>query len=285
MVNIWLKVPAIIRAILSGMVIAFIGLLATETLFDLNKQYWASFQWSSFAVILFFILFVQYFRGRWWPQATKTIRSEAMTWNPLSANQWKWAGLCTLATFVFVPASAAFSFRFIELPPDALDRSAEIVGMSLPAACLYIMALSVSAGVWEEVAFRGYLQNIIAKRHHIYFAIGLSSVLFWLAHFNHSSGPARILVLLVGAIMLASLAYASNSIIPGVIGHIASDIYTGLHTRKIIDPSYLIKRQSVLETGLDLHFILWTVAMLASILLFIPCLRHLHRATHGSTVS
>lgn len=281
MLKAWLSIPAIIRAIISMFVVGFIGLLATELLFSLNDEVLINIPWSPLAVILFFILYVQYFRGRWWPKSTSEMRAQAMGWNGLSPKQWKWASICVVATFVFVPASAAFSFRFFELPPGMLDRSAEVVGMPIWEASLYIITLSISAGIWEEAAFRGYLQNIIASKHRVGFAIGLSSLIFWVAHFNHSSGPARVLVLLVGAVMLAVLVHASKSIIPGVIGHILSDIYTGFHTRKIINPDYLIKRQTLAETGIDLHFVVWTALMIASVWVFVFAVKRVYGVTYG----
>ncbi len=275
----WNKLPAIIRALIAFVFVAYLGLIGTNVLFDLNDSILPDFPWSAFAVILFLVIYVAYLKGWGWPGITSEYRKDAISWNKLNKEQWKWGALCVLIAFIFVPASIAVSFRFVEISPDIIDRSAEIAGMPLWVALAYIIALSASAGVWEEVAFRGYLQKIIQNQHGIYWAIGISALLFWLAHFNSASGPLRVVTLLLGAVMLSTLAYSARSIIPGVVDHISSDIYTGLHTRNIINPDYLVKFESIWKTGLDAHFVIWSVVLVASIVTFIPTVKRLYSVT------
>ncbi len=280
LLRFWDRVPAILRAIICFLIVGYAGLLPTNYLFDLNDRLLVDYPWSALAVILFFVCYVAYLAGWGWPEATSLARKEAMSWHRLTRVQWLPALCCMLAAFIFVPASAAVSFRFIEISPGILDRSGEIAGMPFWVALSFITALSVSAGIWEEVAFRGYLQNIVARRHGIYLAIGLSASIFWLAHFNSASGPVRFVTLFVGALMLSWLAYAAKSIIPGVIAHVTSDIFTGLHTRKIINPDYMIKYEPIWKTGPDTHFIAWTVVLILCLIVFVPSVTRLYRITY-----
>ena len=130
-------------------------------------------------ILLFLWAFVKYFRGWGAPSATAAARREAASWKPLSKQQWQWAGLGSIAIFLFVPASVALTFRFVELPPGLLDRSEEIAGMPLWVAIVYISMIALTAGIAEEVAFRGYMQKIIARSHGMWIAIIVTALIFW----------------------------------------------------------------------------------------------------------
>jgi membrane protease YdiL (CAAX protease family) len=158
---------------------------------------------------------------------------------------------------MFVPASIALTFRFIALPPGLLDRSEEIAGMPLWVAITYISMIALTAGIAEEIAFRGYMQRIIARRHGVWVGILVTALIFWFAHFNHESGPVRAFLLFGGGVLMGYLAWKAASIVPLVIAHTSSDIYTGLMSRNIIDSSYIFADSLVVDTGLDAHFVFW----------------------------
>ena len=194
-----------------------------------------------------------------------------------SKKQRQWDGLGSIAIFVFVPASIALTFRFIELPPGLLDRSEEIAGMPLWVAISYISMIALTAGIVEEMAFRGYMQRIIARRHGIWTGIIVTALIFWFAHFNHESGPVRAFLLFGGGILVGYLAWKATSIVPLIIAHTCSDIYTGLISRNVIDSSYIFTDTLVVETGLDSHFVFWASLTILCIALVIYAGRKLNR--------
>ncbi len=254
----WERIPAIIRGPVTGYIVGFIGIFGAGAIMEANFSINEPVPWSVPLIMLFLWGYVRYFRGAGPPADTASARRYAAGWEPLSRQQWKWAGLGSTAIFLFVPASVALTFRFVELPPGLLDRSEEIAGMPIWVAISYISMIALTAGIAEEIAFRGYMQRIIARSHGPWVAIIITAIIFWIAHFNHESGPVRAFLLLGGGVMMGYLAWQAGSIVPLVIAHVASDIYTGLISRGIIDSSYIFAETLVFETGLDGHFIVWS---------------------------
>src|SRR5688572_20641492 len=92
---------------------------------------------------------------------------------------------------------------------------------------LLVMA-SIVAGVVEEAAFRGYMQGPMQRRHGPVVAIILSGVLFGVAHFTHH--PHSLLAMMPFYVAVAAiyggLAYATNSILPGLVLHAVGDVFS-----------------------------------------------------------
>ncbi len=65
------------------------------------------------------------------------------------------------------------------------------------------------------------------------------------------------------------LAWKATSIVPLVIAHTSSDIFTGLMSRNVIDSSYIFADSLVLDTGLDTHFVFWSGMTILCIVLVI----------------
>lgn len=114
---------------------------------------------------------------------------------------------------------------------DELDR---LMGLLLPfpeelAALLnqLLMARSLSdwalillgavflAGLFEEMLFRGFLQNSFEQHYDVTRAILLTALLFAVIHFN----PWWIVQIVVLGVILGVMAWKSDSIIPGAIVH------------------------------------------------------------------
>src|SRR5207344_1491316 len=99
-----------------------------------------------------------------------------------------------------------------------------------PAATIValLLAAAISAGVVEEVAFRGYLQRMIGSRHGATVAIAISSLVFALAHFRWGAPDPRQWLAFTPAYLacgigLGALAHFSRSIVPGILAHATID--------------------------------------------------------------
>ena len=85
------------------------------------------------------------------------------------------------------------------------------------------IVMSVTAGICEEVLFRGYLQRqFMALTKSAVFGIFLSAVAFGLAH-AYQGLRHVVQIALLGA-MLGALAWWRKSVRPGMISHAAQDI-------------------------------------------------------------
>lgn len=89
------------------------------------------------------------------------------------------------------------------------------------------IVLAVSAGISEELAFRGYFQRQLrAMTGSAAAALGLQAVLFGVSHFYQGLGPC--LRITAYGLLFGVLAEWRKSLRPGIIAHAWTDIVAGL---------------------------------------------------------
>lgn len=117
-----------------------------------------------------------------------------------------------------------------------IDDVRRQLGFLVPRSNLELLlwfGLSATAGICEEVVFRGYLQRQFAAwARSAWIAIVLSGILFGAAH--GYQGPKRMLLIAVYGMMFGGLAHFRRSLRPGIIAHGFHDIFTGLVLRFIV---------------------------------------------------
>jgi hypothetical protein len=96
-----------------------------------------------------------------------------------------------------------------------------------PAQIAIYFLLTVTAGICEEIIFRGYLQ----RQFSFFFknaAIGivLQGLIFGASH--GYQGPKYMLIIVVYGILFGALAQQRRSLRPGMIGHFLQDLTTGV---------------------------------------------------------
>ena len=110
------------------------------------------------------------------------------------------------------------------------DNHAKTVQVLLPQSWLEIVlwvALSVSAGVCEEIVFRGYFQKQFqAMTGSLTLALVLQALIFGAGHAYQ--GVKQIVVISVLGLLYGILAAWRNSLRPGMIAHTLSDVVGGL---------------------------------------------------------
>ena len=114
-----------------------------------------------------------------------------------------------------------------------LDNMRRQLGFLVPQTSLELVtwcALSTTAGICEEVIFRGYLQRQFAAiTHSVLVGVLLSAVVFGGAH-GYEGGP-RMLLIGVYGLMFGLLAWWRKSLRPGMIAHAWHDAFTGVVLR------------------------------------------------------
>jgi membrane protease YdiL (CAAX protease family) len=121
----------------------------------------------------------------------------------------------------------------------------------LTVLCI-LLAAAVEAGVVEEAAFRGYMQAPIERRYGPRVAIVIVSVVFGFVHL--ANGYHELTWLLPYAIfgsILGTLAYLTNSILPGVVLHAAGDAVRFLLVWRL-GPNP--QESLIWQSGLDISF-------------------------------
>jgi hypothetical protein len=109
-------------------------------------------------------------------------------------------------------------------------------------------------------------------------------VVFLAAHLHQAWLPPFLIAGVIGSVMLGMLAWASRSLIPGMIGHAVMDIFNFSYWWS--DVAGRFERRPIGETGLDAHFVAWTLLLAASLAFFfwtIGRLIALHRESSSAS--
>jgi len=116
---------------------------------------------------------------------------------------------------------------------DSMRRQLGFLVPGTTIELLLWLCLSTTAGICEEIIFRGYLQRQFAAiTRSILAGVLLSAVVFGAAH-GYEGGPRMILIGVYG-LMFGLLAWSRKSLRPGMIAHAWHDAISGavLHLLK-----------------------------------------------------
>jgi len=184
----------------------------------------------------------------------------------LPASVWKWGLVAALLFVVVVQSAFVVTFRVIEYPADRFTEEYAFDTLPLALAWLAILMSSAVAGICEETGFRGYMQVPLEKRYGPVVAIAISSLIFVLVHLEQAWAAPLLFHLFAMASLLGILAYASGSLIPSMIGHAVMDIFNFSYWWSDVAGSW--EMRPILETGIDSHFVVWVVILVAAVGLF-----------------
>ncbi len=257
----WGRIPLVVRAILLGFAVSTLGVGTwVACLMVIPPPWWflvmSALLWT----------YWKYFSGSWWPTSTVEYRRASFRKTRLSVEVWR-LGLGAAASFVVAfQSSLVVNFRIVELPAEALTSGYNLDAMPVWSAWLGIVMASLVAGICEEVGFRGYMQVPLERRYGPATAIAVVLVVFLAAHLHQAWLPPFLIAGIIGSVMLGTLAWASRSLIPGMIGHTVMDIFNFSYWWS--DVAGRFERRPIGETGLDAHFVAWTLLLAASLALF-----------------
>ena len=176
--NLWKNLPAWLRAILLNLVLLFPVVTLIQVVIALNFEYLPTFGWG-------LLLVVPLLAGYW-----KLVNK----WNPFRAEgdirltlQFDWThpgnGLKILGLCLFTVSSVTL-FMFFTPVEDSLQMQFinSFKALSPITAIPLLLALALSAGIAEEVTYRGFVQNTLQRRYVRLLSYGLVGVLFASAH-------------------------------------------------------------------------------------------------------
>ena len=109
---------------------------------------------------------------------------------------------------------------------DALRMLGPLAPHTYLEAGLFVL-LSVCAGLFEEIIFRGYLQRQFgAISRNAVVGIAASAAVFGLAH-GYQGGRMMVVIAIFGA-FFGILAHLRKSLRPGMMAHALQDSYSGI---------------------------------------------------------
>jgi membrane protease YdiL (CAAX protease family) len=261
----WATFPVSLRAIISGLLVALVAAnVWPPLLLSLGVPLAATFE------VVFLGFYVWWASGGGPPRGTHVVRRASFRSGALSPAQWYWGLIAALSFAATIHAAIVLLFRFVPFPAEAFRHGYDFSFISsLPLKWIAVVVSATSAGICEETGFRGYMQRPIEQRHGALSAILVSSFFFMLLHLTKSWAMIGMVpIVFVAGVLLGLLAWASRSLIPGMIGHIVMDI--GLFAYWWTGIAGEFTARPITETGVDRPFLLtcaiWVITLLMVLL-------------------
>ena len=223
---LWLRVPLVLRAVLSGLAAAMAGTLPWAMLVSANTRHLSVLPWAVPVMAGYVWLYWRYARGDGWPSSTSAARRTDSRANPLPYDVWGLALFAGVLGLLGVLLFQGVLGRLVSLPQQRdLDAS------RYPAATvlLWVLMSAVVAGVVEETSFRGFMQRPIEQRHGPTVAILVTGIAFGLGHLAHSEVTVILLpyYLAVG-VVYGALAHLTDSTLPSMVLHTGGNVFSAI---------------------------------------------------------
>lgn len=216
----WHWLPALVRAPIVAFVVMNIGSTAGVLPVFANTKFLPEIPWCLPITALVMGGFWYYFTGGGYPAATRAARKDVTRLKALPSPIWRAVVLPVVFSIVAVTSLRLLlpSIVPIEAPKIALDLTPfpviTVVGL--------LLCVALTAGVAEEVAFRGYLQKPLEDSYGIFPALILTGLAFWLAHADKVE-LSHLPFHLAASILLGLSAYLTKSLLPAMVGHVLAD--------------------------------------------------------------
>jgi len=249
------RLPVIIRSVISGLLVAIAGTLPWAWFVSLNIKYYPGIPWALVPTIPYLWIFWKYTGGAWWPKSTSEKRNKKRRAYALSGDVWGAAIIAGIIGLISILLFQNVLNRMIRLPAKNMDELSQVPKLTL---FFWLIMSAAVAGITEETAFRGYIQQPIEERHGPLIAILITGILFGFMHFTHPEVTMILLPFYMAiAAVYGTIAYLTNSIMPGLFLHAGGNILGGLallttgqsEWQASVKPSPLIW-----ETGTDASF-------------------------------
>jgi membrane protease YdiL (CAAX protease family) len=271
LIGVWKKLPLIIRAVFSGFLVSTSGVAVWSILLLRITS-----PWQILPMIIALWVFWKFFSGGWGSAKSSASRRQLFRWVKLSPKIWKWGMTAAIFFVIIVQASFVITFRITEFPAAQFTADYKILDkMPLWVAWAILIMSSVVAGICEETGYRGYLQVPLEKKYGSAVAIIVCSVVFTLIHLGKTWAYPILPHIFFASVLLGILAYKSSSLIPGIIGHSILDIFNYSFWWSGITGGF--RKHTIFKTGLDVHFVVWTLVFLAALFIFFKAIARLQK--------
>jgi membrane protease YdiL (CAAX protease family) len=267
------QVLAVPRATILAFAILVVNSLTWGALLTINLSTSPAIPWAVPIMALFLWLMWQYINGRWWPRSTSATRHQLLRATPVPGRVFAWSLLVGVLSIGALTGYWIVMFKLFKMAGNVLP---DLSKSPLLTVVLVVGMSSLVAPLSEEAAFRGYAQSILERAFRgPAVPVILSSVLFALAHLTQGFYVPKLFVYFLAGVVVGGVAYITKSILPGIVGHILTDL-----TFFIFVWPYDSQRQLIWETGVsDTWFWIHVAQAIIFTVLAVVAFRQLVRVT------
>jgi len=208
-----------VTPIFTGLLIVAAGLLPWTLLAQVNVRLRPDLPWAALATMAFLGILLAGLNGWGPPRRNADRRRQCLRLWPRSAPDAD--GLTAGVTIVLLGLLYVLWIAISRMSPMA-DLS--VYPTTSYRWSMFIMG-GVTAGVVEEMAFRGYMQTGI-ERHDRENAIWITSLVFVASHVTQGIGAILVMGpgMFIASMLYGSLARRTGTILPGILVHVLGDL-------------------------------------------------------------
>ena len=204
----WMKVPLVVRSILSGFGVTSLGVGIWALLVT-----YIPVPWSIVAMSTILILYWIYFSGKWNPSNTQAFRRFCMRQTKLKRPVWIWGLMAAFFIFILWHSYLILTFRIVEFQPEIFKTFRYVNDYPAWTSWSLVLMGSLVAGICEEIGYRGYLQAPLEQKYGPVAGISITSLVFVVIHLHQAWASGFVLVqIFVISFMIGYLAYATKSL-------------------------------------------------------------------------
>jgi len=234
LVATWRRLPVLVRAPIVAFVVLNVGsILAVLPIFG-NTKFLTSVPWALPGTMAIMWAFWLYATGSGYPSATRAYRATMTRDKTVSASVWRAAIPAVIASLIVTWSLRLVLPSVVPVAPPSLPIDISVYPVTTVIGLA--LAIALSAGVVEEIAFRGYLQKSLEDAYGIVPALNLTGIAFWSAHADKvtvSHLPFHLAV----SVLLGTATYLTRSLLPAMVGHVLGDA--------LLLPAYVYHRPHV----------------------------------------
>lgn len=210
-----------IQAVLIGMLIVLAGAIPRNLLFAANLRFYPQIPWAVALTALYLWFFWRYLNGSALPDTTSAQRRTSLRANRLPVKLWSWSLLAGSLGIVALVFALRVVNRLVALPEQRLP---DLSGIPSVTVLSFLLFAAPVAGIVEESAFRGYMQQPIERRYGLFIAILITGTMFAVAHLDFALvlWPYYIAV----SAIYGTVTYLTNSILPAIVLHTCGNLYS-----------------------------------------------------------
>src|SRR5215470_8211704 len=144
---LWMRAPVIVRAALTGFLLAAAGAIPWALLVSANAKHWPTVPWAVLPSAIYLWFFWRFARGEGWPRSIAQVRRARCRANPLAAEVW---GPAILAGALGLATVVLFQRVMTRLAPLPQQHESALSLVPFITRLLWVMMGSLVAGVVEE---------------------------------------------------------------------------------------------------------------------------------------